>query len=409
MRCLPFVALILSGCAATAIQAPAGHGSVPTGATLSPSGFLTVGEMPPSAYPDDPPPMPTQLDTFARRTVFGTPEQRQRAWAEAGSTPEMRAEMERVMPALRAEPNFVDVRLTGEPGAKYLEAFFTRDARATLARHTTSPLFVARTGGRTLAELEPVMQAWFDRLERAGRPAGGASANTFEGVVELDTGITREEFDALARRYDWPDIADEPVRFTFAPEQPPAFADATLQPMIRIFARESTRPSIQLTALGTGRIVLQDGCFRLDGGGPLVMFGRNSQLGRDAEGYLAVSEERTGETYRIGEMGAWGGPNGVNERDADVRRLREACGPGEILNVRQPQSERLFSLPQPLWVYDYAHTYAITYEAAWRRVTDCMEKQERRGRRGLEARDACIDQYNGWEYIGEEMPPPPGS
>ena len=413
MRSVLLLPVLLCGCATAGPQTSSGIDNLPTGASLSRSGFLNVSEAPPSPYPADPPPMPTQLDTFARRTSLGTAEERERAWAEQSSTPEMRAELERIMPALRGEPNFVQSRLAGEPGAKYIEVYFTRDAEATLARHTTSPIFIARTGGRSLAELEPVMQAWFERFEQAGRPVDGASANAIEGVVELYTGITREEFDTLARRYDWPDIADEPVMFTFALEQPAAFADPSLEPLVRSFARESVRPGIQLTALGIGRIVLQDGCFRLergDEGDPLlVMFGRDSQMGRDAEGYLVITDERAGRTYRVGEIGAWGGPNGVNERDPEIRRLREACGPGEIVNVRQPHSQRLFGLPFPLWVLDYAYTYDITYEAAWDRVIACMEREESRGRRGLEARNACIDQYNGWDYTGDELPPPPGS
>ncbi|KLE32345.1 hypothetical protein AAW00_12870 [Aurantiacibacter luteus] len=408
--------LLLGGCATAQVDAPRAAGDAPTGATLSRAGHATIGEVPPSPFPADPPPMPTQLDVMARQTSLGTPEERARAWENAGSTPALRAAMEEVMPRLEAEPTYVQSRIAGEPGAKVLEVFFTRDAEATLARYTSDPLVVARTGGRTQAELEPVMRLWWDRLEAAGRPAGGGSLDTIGGAVEINTGITRAEFNALAARNGWPDPLGEPVRFTFAAEQARAFADPSLARLVRSFARESMEPGIQLTGGFSGRVVLEDGCFVLDGGRgserTLVMFGRDAQLAQDEEGYLIVRRANAREPdeaagYRIGEAGFWGGPNGFDENDAEVRALRAACGPGEIMNVRYPGSERLFALPYPLWVFDYAYSRGLTYDAAWDEVMACYKRQERRGRTGFEARDACITQYNGWDYVGEEMPPPP--
>ena len=413
-RLLPIAfVLTLPGCASTEAGSEKLTKDPPTGARLSPAGYVTIQEASPSPYPATPPPMPTQLDVLARATSLGTPEQQARAWALANGRDDFQDEVRRVMPLVTAEPNFVQARLVGDDGDKQLELFFTRDAEATLARHTTDPRFVARPGGQPIEELRQVMRAWFDRLEAAGIAPAGGSLDPIGGIVTVDTGIPRERFDDLSARNGWPDPSPDEVRFTFAAVQPPAFADPSLQPLVRVFARENGAPTIQLTALTIGTIILEDGCFRLKGGkrydpGDLVMFGYGSQLDRDEQGYLVVVDQEAHKRYRIGERGTWGGPNGFSQNDPAVRALRRACGAGDIVNVRQPESERLFSLPYPLWVLDYAYSNDITYEAAWTEVTDCMARRERAGATGLEVRDGCIAQYNGWDYTGETMPPSPG-
>jgi hypothetical protein len=168
--------------------------------------------------------------------------------------------------------------------------------------------------------------------------------------------------------------------------------------LVRTFTRETRAKGIQLTGGFGGRIVLQDGCFRLADrtgkGGPLVMFGRETQLGRDEQGYLTVFGERGQRRYRIGDMGAWPGPKAVDENDPEVRQLRRACGAGPIANVAEPESERLFGLPYPHWVADYARARKISYRAAWTQVIACLDREDRRGRKGIEARDRCIKQFN---------------
>ena len=383
--------------------------SLPTGATLEPSGYASVGLTPPSAFPADPPPMPTQLDVLARQTSLGTEQQRSLAWQNANGTEEFQNTFFQLREQIaRAEgANFIEVRYIRENGVQG-EFLFQRDGAATLRKYTQDPRFVARTASFDAARLRSLRETWQRRMGEGA--ITGLSANEFEGRVEIDSGLTEEDFRKLAKRKGW-DIDDPLLFFTFAPAQPPAFADEGLEKLVRAFAREDTEVSIRLTALYTGKIVLEDGCFRLaDANGKpgekLVMFARQSQLIRDGEGYLAV---RTGDDlYRIGEAGAWGGPNGFDEKNPEVRALRKACGDGDIMNVASPQSERLFALPYPLWVLDYAYTKDITYDAAWDEVIACLERQERRGRTGLDARDSCIKQYNGWDYTGEALPPPPG-
>jgi hypothetical protein len=215
--------------------------------------------------------------------------------------------------------------------------------------------------------------------------------------VEVGVAIEEAEFRALAAQRGWE--LSPAVSFSFAKPRPPAFAEPSLARYVRVFAREANAKGIQLLAGSRGRIILEDGCFRLaprEAGrpGPLVMFERHTQLALDAENYLVViggfERERR---YRIGEIGSWGGPNGVNEEDPDVRELRRQCGTGEIVNLAEPQSQRLFSLPDPEWVADHARARKISYPEAWRRVIACMEREEAR-RPGLGARDRCIRQFN---------------
>ena len=407
-----FFPVILAACTtAPGGSEPAGEGNLalPTDAVIQPSGYASIGLTPPSAFPKDPPPMPTQLDVLARQTALGSNQDRDQAWTNANGTEEFQNTFFQLREQIaRAEgANFIEAHFIREDGVQG-EFLFQRDGEATLREYTHDPRFVASTANYDAARLRSLRQQWLDRMGEGA--INGLSADTFTGKIEINTGLEEAEFRALANRKGW-DVDDPMLAIAYAPSKPAAFSDPSLETLVRVFAREENEVTIRLTALGTGRIVLDDGCFRLAGsdgkpGDMLVMFARQSRLVRDEEGYLAV---QTGdEHYRIGEAGAWNAPNFVDEKAPDVRALRKACGDDEIVNVAGPQSERLFALPYPLWVLDYAYTKDITYDAAWDEVIACIEREEERGRRGLSARDACIDQYNGWDYTGEELPPPPG-
>lgn len=166
---------------------------------------------------------------------------------------------------------------------------------------------------------------------------------------------------------------------------------------VRAFPREPEQPwSPTLLALMTGRIVLDDGCFRLErrgvDRGPLVLFGHDARLARDAEGYVAIVSGNS--RYRVGEMAAWSGPETIDAGWASVKALHRACGDGEVVSVGSPMSLRLFSLPDPAWVMDYARAKWLSYEQAWASVIACMSQEEDKGRMGLAVRDACIRQFN---------------
>ncbi|ANY19729.1 hypothetical protein A6F68_01212 [Tsuneonella dongtanensis] len=410
--------LALAACT-TSTPVPEDMASVsdlPTGATRSPSGFATIGKVPPAAWPEDPPPQPARLDTFERRTATGSEADRAKAREDANGPEDFQREVERLMQLLPGAErgNFVELRLARDDTVETFpapllgaEVWFKRDAAATLAKYTRDPRFFAKTGGLTESEMQTLRGLWFKRLEKV--PGGyGMSSDPSLGRLEISLGVTEAQFREVARREGW-SWGDE-VDFKFSPAQPTAFADPNLAGLVRSFAREETNATIRLTALGTGRITLKDGCFRLDSREPaLVMFGYDAQLGRDAEGYLVVtSPGQTGNPYRIGEPGAWNAPNHVDEDWRDVKALREACGSDPILNVAVPSSQRTFALPYADWVLDYALVNDLTYDQAWDRIMACMAREEREGVMSIDVRDACVTQFNRkGQALPQPLPPPP--
>ena len=258
----------------------------------------------------------------------------------------------------REAGNFVSVQLVRDPQVMG-EFAFRRDGSATLAKYTADPAFRAGTVDTDPVALAELRTLWKERMRERDAAIGLLGTNERDNSIEISTGLTEPDFRSIARRKGW-DLADPRFEVTFAQPRGPAFVDPAIASLVRFFPRENEAASIRLTALGQGTVVLQDGCFRLADErnrprGELVMFGRESHLGIDSEGYLAVSDAGGGERrYRIGEPGAWGGLNGVDEDSEDVRRWRKACGDDSIVNIAEPQSQRLFASPDPQWVLDYA-------------------------------------------------------
>ena len=420
MRWWIAVFVSLAGCATvqpdapqgSAVLMPAGKPS-PQGARIERSGYATILSAPPSPFPAEAPPMPGQLDTLARRTSLGTDADRNRAWEEVNGTAAFQLEFQRLREVIaRAESDtFLTVRLVRDPGV-IGEFLFSGGGKETLAKYTDDKAFRAVDTSVDPIAFGRLEQTWLGRTEIAEASINLLGANSIDGTIEMNVGIEEPAFRAIAARRGW-DLTDPRLRFTFAQPRPEPFAVAGLAGLVRAFPRENTSAAIRLLAKGTGTVVLKDGCFRHANdkgraGDTLVMFARDSQLTLDGEGYLAIRSEGGERQYRIGELGSWGGPNGFSESDEDVRALREACGRDRLINLAAPQSERLFAMPEPLWVLDYAYSKGITYDAAWDRVTACMNRQMDRGRMPMEARDRCIQQYNGWDYTGDTLPPPPG-
>lgn len=345
---------------------------------------------------------------------MGSEEQRAAEWEMANGPTDFRAEAQRLMKLLPSAEarNFVQLRLARDESSTRdprpllgAEVWFKRDAVRTLAKYTNDPRFFAKAGGATPKELDPIRDTWVARLQPLGI-ASGLSSNPIRGVVEVGLGVTEARFRAIATRHGWT-WGDE-VEFRYAEEQPSAFRDLVLSTGVRAFPREAVSPGSRKAALGTGRIVIEDGCFRLGTEGssslarPLVMFAYDAQLALDPGGYLVVVRVGEDKGYRIGEMGAWNAPNHVDESWPDVAKLRAACGQGPIVNVAIPQSLRTYALPDPRWVLDYAEVRGMSYEAAWREITGCMAGQESRGRQGLETRNACVTQFNRGRYKPRE-------
>jgi len=141
---------------------------------------------------------------------------------------------------------------------------------------------------------------------------------------------------------------------------------------------------MSLTAAFRGRIILHDGCFRVgnsgQAGGPLVLFGRDSELALDADGYMVVRQpgpETEHGAYRIGEMATWGGPRGVDPADAGVQALHARCGSGPVVSVGEPESLLSFRVRAGA-VDRYATTKRISRQAAWDRIKACFAEEDAR-------------------------------
>jgi hypothetical protein len=311
-------ALSLSACATSPALSPIQDAPV----------FATILSAPPSA-PDDlraPP-----LSDLSLGESSGNP--------DASATRAAMAIDQRIRMAREAD--YVGMRVIRDPTPRF--AFhFRGDAAAILARYTRDPRFIALDGGVPREELQPLFDEWWTRLE-PHRVLGAGSVMEFEGVARLDLTIDQAGFEALAAREGW--VIPKELDLSFAPAPNPRSVDPELIADVRVFAREDRLPVVNLQAALSGRLILRDGCFRLqeegDANEPLVLFGRDVELRRDEEGHLIVSDA-SGRQARVGERIVWSGPRAVHEADAGVHALRAACGSGPIIAVGEPQSAARF-------------------------------------------------------------------
>lgn len=244
---------------------------------------------------------------------------------------------------LRAEggPDYVGYRIVRDPRPR-VAFHFRRDASAALARFTADPRFVAVNGGVPPAELEPLFEEWRARFE-PHRIWGGGAVMEFEGEVRFEMTVDQAAFRAIAAREGW--VVPERLRLNFPAVQNPRPVDPALASRVRVLARQDRADAAVNQAALSGRLILRDGCFRMqqaDGSEPLVLFGRDAELGLDATGHLAVSDRRMGTTARVGERVIWSGPRGVNPRDQGVQALRRACGDDSIVAVGEPSGAARF-------------------------------------------------------------------
>ncbi|MGY0652277.1 hypothetical protein ACW7GZ_10510 [Luteimonas sp. A537] len=246
--------------------------------------------------------------------------------------------------------NYIGMRIVHDLDPRF--AFqFRRDAAATLARFTSDSRFVAAEGGIPREELQPLFDEWWKRF-KPHRILGGGSVMEFEGEVQFDMTIDGAGYRVIAARENW--VLPERVRLNFPPPPNPRSVDPALVPLVRVFAREDRLPAVVPLAAHSGRLILRDGCFRMQGDGdeePLVLFGRDVELGLDGDGYLVVTEPQGSDVdrsaARVGERVVWSGPRGVDDADEGVTALRTACGPDPIIATGEPTRERRFELGRP--------------------------------------------------------------
>ena len=139
---------------------------------------------------------------------------------------------------------------------------------------------------------------------------------------------------------------DDAIKLTFADELSGPQVDLRVRRFVRAFASEPHATVFQLEALGTGRVIMRDGCLRLvafDGRESLAYFHRETGIGLDDAGYLALIDRRTGKpSGRVGEMFAWGAPNAVPKDDPAVAMLKARCGDLPVSNIGNPESKAVF-------------------------------------------------------------------
>jgi hypothetical protein len=355
------------------LSQPAGP-APPAGATVEPSGFATILSAPHVPYPTEPPAPPGEQETqrLARERGISV------SHAELMMNPDepTRHAAMALERRLRrsARDNYIDVRIVRDPRPRF-QFHFRRDAAATLARFTRDPRFLAAEGGRPRSELQPILDSWMQRLG-AYRLASSGGTDPFTGTIELDVGVSRPEFEAIAAREGW-QLPPE-IRLNFAPEIDPAsLVPPAAAPFLRTFARADRAPGATLDIANRGRVILVDGCFRLNTpDGPHALFGRNTRLVLDQQGYLAVqSVDNRDLGGRIGEEMIWGGYPGAREDEPGVQAIRQHCGSGPIESVGQPYSAAYFRL-RPYMIAEYARANGLSPRAAWDRIKACWAEQD---------------------------------
>lgn len=332
--------LALAGAGAGAAIAA---GFVPTGAKIEPSGFATI-ERAPSApvSPSAPEPQLSEAGWYAREVGISEAEAAKRQREQQT----IRMELDRLVAQLRINEagNFTAARMIHKPDWAY-ELYFKRNPAQTLAKYTTNPRFKPALARYSREELEALIKPWTERFE-AHRLTGGWGTDDTHGTAEFTMIVTEDEYRAVAAREGWGPVPDA-IKLEFASPLPFPSVQEQARRFVRVFAQADRSTGIQLTAAGSGRIYLRDGCILVDGEkGPakLAYFHRETGLGIDDQGYLALINRGTGKAAgRLGEEFTWAGPNAIKEDWPSVRELRAGCGAGDILNVGNPESSAAFN------------------------------------------------------------------
>ena len=331
--------VVLLGVAAGVAAAAA-----PPGAVVGKSGFATIARVPPSPTSDVRSERPTYngpIEWYAQEEGLTIPEARKRISEQMGFVPIFERLQERLR---RLEPdNYVSARIEHQPDWHYV-LFFKRDPEATLRRYSVNPRFKVAKAAYTEAELRTLAAPWLKRFGDAGIvDVHGMDTNA--GRVSMTIPITRGQYDAIAAREGWGEVPAT-INLHFAAEHPVPRVDPRVAPLLRGFASASRATTLQMERGEGGRVVLDNGCLRLAGSGkvkgPLVVFRRETGIGLDAQGYLAIIDRGTGKPKgRIGEPWVWAGPNPDKEFDG-LKELKMACGDGPIAYVGNPESEARF-------------------------------------------------------------------
>lgn len=340
LRLLGISAALIAGCAL------ASPGFTPAGAKIEASGFATVLSVPIPDYAKSVKPRPPgpagEAAWYAEDQKISIAEARKRQDEQNA----LRPRFEKLMADLRVKEagNFTDARVVHQPDWAYV-LYFKRNPDATLAKYIRHPHFKAGLAPYTREELDALIKPWADRFAKA-KIVGGYGSDATYGTAEFMMNVTEDEYREIAAKEGWGPVPS-PLKLGFAGALTAPSVDPRVAPLLRHFASEQRATVFQLEALGTGRIILRDGCLKLAGsnGGKeaLAMFHKETGIGLDDKGYLALINRRDGKPAgRVGENFAWGAPNAATEDMPEVIALRASCGAGPIVNVGNPESKTAF-------------------------------------------------------------------
>jgi hypothetical protein len=325
----------------------------PAGAVREASGYWTIVAAPPSPPPPAEPPRPPSARTlYAEIAGVSNEEAERRRRAQEA----LRPEMVRLVETLRRREkgNFLEAELVHRPDWAFL-LYFRREPERTLARYTRHPRFRAVRGGiYTQEELQALTRPWVERLQ-SERLVTGYGINLRLGRLDVDMVVSEAEFLRISAARGWGSLPAT-LHMTFAAEPVGPAVEEGAGEGVRLFPQDDRNLGIIHMAAFSGRIVLRDGCFRVEQGLPggdamLAYFPREVGLYRDAQGYLAL-RSRTGPQAgrhlgRIGERFTWAGPIAASEELPMVGELRRRCGNAPLMRFSVAEAESLLHARYP--------------------------------------------------------------
>jgi len=313
--------LVLSLCGCSTLE------TTPQKFSLSKAGYASV-ERAPATAAETPP--------RSESAGFGAEMWRFRAQQEYAQ------EAQALQAKLRAEEpgNFSELRIEWEPEFHYLVSF-RQDAAATLAQHTSNPIFKPNTVKYTPEMLEAKSKEVFAAISSQKLSASG-NTDVLLGKVIIRLGIYEEQ---VAKYPSLTAFKNDPmVQLKFnTPLEPSEAVSDDVEGFIRYFAREKSRNQAVLTSLTKGRVLLKDGCFFLEGRGGddrLIVFQEQMGVGRDEEGYIVLINRLPNaglnRQTRVGERAGWG--DGIRAvRDPEIiTPLQKACGAHDAVVIGAP-------------------------------------------------------------------------
>ena len=133
-----------------------------------------------------------------------------------------------------------------------------------------------------------------------------------------------------------------------------------------------------------GRLILDRGCFRLNGtDGAIAVFPPGTKLGL-IDGYMVVGPPGFPPelSTRVGEHVFWEGDTFRNFDQASLQRIATYCGPGPAGTVMPASATVQQARNDGLEASEYAERYGVDWDEALRRVRQCRERMEQNAPRG---------------------------